>query len=60
MQKVIKHDLARDLLRPQLSNVLQSLLDTLEAYELEQIIGSLQEIIGMYDKEIIPYAVTLC
>lgn len=60
MSKLLSHEKAVDLVRPNLGNVLKVFLLIMDEIDFEPLVEALRNIVDIYGEEVAPYALSLC
>ena len=60
MSKLLSHEKAVDLVRPNLGNVLKAFLLIMDDIDFEPLVEALRNIVDIYGEEVAPYALALC
>ena len=60
MSKLLSHEKAVDLVRPNLGNVLKVFLLIMDEIDFEPLVEALRNIVDIYGDEVAPYALSLC
>lgn len=59
MSKLLSHEKAVDLVRPNLGNVLKAFLLIMDEIDFEPLVEALRNIVDIYGEEVAPYALAL-
>jgi hypothetical protein len=60
MSKLLSHEKAVDLVRPNLGNVVKAFLLIMDEIDFEPLVEALRNIVDIYGEEVAPYALSLC